>query len=44
MNAMDGSVIHIAVGTEMAVEVLKPTSVDGCIVRKEIHQNSVREC
>ena len=31
-NAMDGSVMHVAVCTELALEVLKPVSKNGIIV------------
>ena len=33
---MDGSVLHIAVSTEEALEVLRPMSKDGRIVRDEV--------
>ena len=33
---MDGSVLHIAVSTKDALEVLRPVSKDGRIVREEV--------
>ena len=35
-NAMDGSVLHIAVSAEEAPEVLRPASKDGNIVREQV--------
>ena len=35
-NAMDGSVLHIAVNTNVALEVLRPTNKDERIVREEV--------
>ena len=35
-NAMDGSVLHVSVSTNEALEVLRPASNDGSIIREEV--------